>query len=219
MTPLPEHHPMNILIAEDELISRSILVGVLEQCGHQVLATCNGSEAWLALQQPDAPRLVLLDWLMPEMDGPEVLRRLRARHTDCPPYVIMLTAKGEKADVIACLSLGANDYLTKPFDPGELAARLLVGQRMVEMQDALIAKAEEVRRPKRNCASWRHACKPCAKRSARSLPANCTTPSASNSPPCRWICYGWTVNCRHPPHPIWRFGAIGSWPWRRGSKG
>jgi len=88
--------------------------------------------------------LVILDWVMPEMDGPEVVRRVRGLGTDRPPYILMLTARGEKADIIAGLEAGANDYLSKPFDIGELRARIEVGRRMVEMQAALIASREEL---------------------------------------------------------------------------
>lgn len=125
---------MKILIAEDDFTSRTILAGVLKNSGHEVVETIDGNEAWLALQMPDAPKLVILDWMMPEMDGPEVLRRVRALQTDRPPYIIMLTAKGEKNSIIAGLGAGANDYLAKPFDPGELLIRVEVGERMVEMQ-------------------------------------------------------------------------------------
>ncbi|MEI6673643.1 MAG: response regulator [Verrucomicrobiota bacterium] len=125
---------MKILIAEDDLTSRTALAGVLKMHGYQVEETSSGTEAWLALQQPDAPRLVILDWMMPEMDGPELLRRARELQTDRPPYIIMLTAKSEKPHVIAGLDAGADDYLAKPFDPGELLARVEVGRRMVEMQ-------------------------------------------------------------------------------------
>jgi phosphoserine phosphatase RsbU/P len=135
---------MRILIAEDDFSSRTILSGVLKMEGHEVIPTVNGSEAWDALQQPDAPRLAILDWMMPEMDGLEVLRRVRALQSGQPPYIIMLTAKGEKADIIAGLDAGADDYLAKPFDSGELRARVEVGRRLVEMQDALIAKIEEL---------------------------------------------------------------------------
>jgi len=136
---------MNILIAEDDLTSRTVLEAVLTKQGHEVTAVGNGVEAWQALQQPDAPALAILDWMMPEMDGLEVVRRIRSRKTDRPPYIIMLTAKGEKTDIIAGLDAGANDYLAKPFDPGELRARVEVGRRMVEMQGALAAKIEELR--------------------------------------------------------------------------
>ncbi|MDA8124243.1 MAG: response regulator transcription factor [Deltaproteobacteria bacterium] len=137
---------MRILIAEDDLTSRTILSEVLKKYGHTVLATQNGAEAWQVMQQPDAPPLAILDWMMPEMDGPEVVRLIRARQTDRPPYLILLTTKGEKADIIAGLKGGANDYLAKPFDPGELRARIEVGRRMVEMQEALVLKIAELHR-------------------------------------------------------------------------
>jgi diguanylate cyclase (GGDEF)-like protein len=133
---------MRILIAEDDVTSRTVLAGVLRKQGHEVEATGNGAEAWQALQRPAAPALVILDWEMPEMDGPEVVRRVRALETDRPPYILMLTSRGEKADIIAGLDAGANDYLAKPFDPGELRARVEVGRRMVEMQSALVASRE-----------------------------------------------------------------------------
>jgi sigma-B regulation protein RsbU (phosphoserine phosphatase) len=128
---------MRILIAEDDFTSRTVLSSVLKKSGHEVIETVNGAAAWNALQQPDAPRLVILDWMMPEMDGLDVLRRVRAQQTDQPPYIIMLTAKGGKADIIAGLDAGADDYLTKPFDAGELRARISVGRRMIEMQTKL----------------------------------------------------------------------------------
>jgi DNA-binding response OmpR family regulator len=134
---------MRILIAEDDLTSRTILAGVLKESGHEVIATVNGADAWDALQQPDAPRLVILDWLMPKLDGLEVLRRVRARQTDRPPYIIMLTVKSGKADIIAGLDAGADDYLSKPFDAGELRARINVGQRMIEMQ-ANLAEVRQI---------------------------------------------------------------------------
>jgi DNA-binding response OmpR family regulator len=136
---------MKILIAEDDVTSRTVLTGVLKRRGHAVTVTVDGAEVWQALQQPEAPRLVILDWMMPEIDGAEILRRVRAVPTDRPPYIIMLTSKDAKADIIAGLEAGANDYLAKPFDPGELLARVEVGRRLLEMQDALAAKVEELR--------------------------------------------------------------------------
>lgn len=135
---------MRILIAEDDVTSRTVLAGVLKKEGHEVVTVVNGAEAWEALQQPDAPVLAILDWMMPKMDGPEVVRRVRELPSKRPPYIIILTAKGEKVDVVAGLDAGANDYLSKPFDPGELRARVGVGRRMVEMQDSLAAKIEEL---------------------------------------------------------------------------
>jgi DNA-binding response OmpR family regulator len=133
---------MRILIAEDDYTSRVVLEGVLKKYGHQVTVAVNGLEAWQLLQHPDAPSLVILDWMMPEMDGFEVLKQVRTLPTNKPPYIIMLTAKGEKADIIAGLDAGANDYLSKPFDSGELRARVEVGCRMIDMQNALIESRE-----------------------------------------------------------------------------
>ena len=136
---------MRILIAEDDFTSRRLLAAVLGKSGHDVVETADGAAAWEALRQPGAPPLAILDWMMPEMDGLEVLRRVRALQSPQPPYVIMLTAKSEKADIIAGLAAGANDYLAKPFDSGELRARVDVGSRLIEMQAALSAKVEELR--------------------------------------------------------------------------
>jgi DNA-binding response OmpR family regulator len=135
---------MRILIAEDDFTSRITLTELLKKQGHDVVATVNGLEALELLRQPDAPMLAILDWLMPELDGAEVVRQVRALKTDRPPYLIMLTVRGEKADIICGLTIGANDYLPKPFDPGELCARVEVGRRMLELQDALASKVEEL---------------------------------------------------------------------------
>jgi len=137
---------MRILIAEDDFTSRGMLAAVLRKAGHEPVETVNGLEAWEALQQPDAPRLVILDWMMPEMDGLEVLRRVRAVETDRPPYILMLTSRTDKAEIIAGLDAGANDYLAKPFDVGELRARVEVGRRLVETQDELAGKIGELQR-------------------------------------------------------------------------
>ena len=135
---------MRILIAEDDFTSRTVLAGVLKKERHEVTAVVNGEEALQVMQQPDAPALAILDWMMPEMDGTEVVRRVRAMRSDRPPYIIILTTKSDKADIITGLDAGANDYLTKPFDPGELRARVEVGRRMIEMQDALIESREKL---------------------------------------------------------------------------
>ena len=124
---------MKVLIAEDDFTSRTMLAAVLKKGGYEVVETINGTEAWLALQQPDAPRLVILDWMMPGMDGLEVLQLVRAMPTACPPYVIMLTARGGNVDIVAGLRAGADDYLTKPVEVGEILARVEVGQRNIEL--------------------------------------------------------------------------------------
>ncbi len=133
---------MRILIAEDDFTSRCMLAAVLKKAGHDVLQTVNGAEAWSEMQKPDAPRLAILDWMMPELDGVEVLRRIRSLETNRPPYILMLTTRTEKSEIIKGLDAGANDYLAKPFDTGELRARVEVGRRMVAMQDALIESQE-----------------------------------------------------------------------------
>jgi phosphoserine phosphatase RsbU/P len=137
---------MKILIAEDNFTSRSLLQAVLQKQGHEVLPTESGREAWEALQRPDAPRMAILDWMMPDVDGLEVVRRIRGLQTDRPPYIIMLTTKGEKTDIITALDAGANDYLTKPFDAQELRARIGVGVRLVELQAALVDQVKELQK-------------------------------------------------------------------------
>ena len=136
---------MRILIAEDDVTSRNLLKLMLTKRGHEVIATVNGAEAWQVMQLPDAPQMAILDWMMPEMDGLDVCRRVRSLETDQPPYIIMLTTKGEKADIIAGLQAGANDYLSKPYDIGELHARIDVGRCLIEMQALLVGKIEELR--------------------------------------------------------------------------
>lgn len=135
---------MRILIADDDLTSRMLLAGVLRRHGYEVVETREGLAALAAMQVPDAPRLAILDWVMPGLDGLQVVERLRASPSERPPYVIMLTARGGKADLIRGLDAGANDYLAKPFDPGELRARIEVGRRMVEIQDALLESREKL---------------------------------------------------------------------------
>lgn len=136
---------MRILIAEDEPVSRSILSAMLGKCGYDVVETEDGESALERLLDEDVPKLAIIDWQMPGMDGLEVIRRIREARDDHRPYILMLTARDEKADIIAGLDAGADDYLTKPFDPGELQSRIAVGQRLIEMQDRLDAKIEELR--------------------------------------------------------------------------
>ncbi len=136
---------MRILIAEDDLTSRNILAAVLKKKGHDVVETTDGMEAWDALQKPDTPKLAILDWMMPKMDGLEVVRRVRAIQSSRPPYIIMLTSMDKKPDVVVGLDAGADDYLTKPFDLGELTARVGVGHRIVKMQERLTIQIQELR--------------------------------------------------------------------------
>lgn len=121
-----------------------MLSAVLGKHGYTVVETVDGTQALEELRKPDAPKVAILDWMMPGMDGLEVVREIRTVPADDPIYVIMLTARGKKEDIILGLDAGANDYLSKPFDPGELRARLEVGRRMVELQGALLKSREEL---------------------------------------------------------------------------
>ena len=128
---------MRILIADDEVTSRLMLAGVLRKFGHEVIATSDGTEAWEAMRRPDAPSLAILDWMMPGRTGLEVCQLVRGLASDEPPYLILLTSMAEKADIVAGLEAGADDYLAKPFDPAELRARVEVGRRITELQTRL----------------------------------------------------------------------------------
>lgn len=125
---------MKILVAEDDLTSRTILTALLRKWGYEPVAVGDGGSAWQIMQQQDAPNLAILDWEMPGMDGLEVCRRIKAQPTAVPPHLIILTAKDEKADIVRGLEAGANDYVSKPYDNDELQARIRVGRRMVELQ-------------------------------------------------------------------------------------
>jgi len=135
---------MRVLIAEDDPVSRRLLQAALIKWGYDVTVTTNGREAWQALQSPDAPSLLILDWLMPEMDGTEVCRELRQSAAHKSAYVILLTSRGSKEDIINGLEAGADDYVTKPFDPGELRARVQVGSRVVLLQTTLADRVCEL---------------------------------------------------------------------------
>jgi len=130
---------MRILIAEDDFTSRTILGAIVSKWGHEPIAVEDGDAAWQILQQSGAPSLAVLDWEMPGMDGLEVCRNIRRLQTANPPYIIILTAKDDKADIVKGLDAGANDYIAKPYDNEELLARIRVGQRMVELQTELLA--------------------------------------------------------------------------------
>ena len=129
---------MKLLIADDDVTSRSILTAVLTKRGFDTVVVEDGAAAWGVLQRADAPRLILLDWNMPGMEGVEICRRLRDNNVPDPPYVILLTARGNKSDIVSGLEAGANDYVAKPYDNEELLARIRVGQRMLEMQSNLM---------------------------------------------------------------------------------
>lgn len=135
---------MKILIAEDERVSRRLLEVTLTGWGHEVIVTEQGEEAWAILQQEDPPSLAILDWMMPGMDGIEICRRVRQRKNSSPTYIVLLTAKSSKANIVEGLIAGANDYVTKPFDRNELRARLHVGKTVLDLQQKLAGRVIEL---------------------------------------------------------------------------
>jgi len=133
---------MKVLIAEDEPVSRRLLEGALARWGYQVMVAADGEQAWKILQEPDSPMLIVLDWLMPGLDGVDVCRLAREDVRLNSAYILLLTSRTSKEDVVQGLEAGADDYVTKPFDAAELRARIQVGARLVSLQHAL---AERVR--------------------------------------------------------------------------
>jgi diguanylate cyclase (GGDEF)-like protein len=134
-----------ILVAEDEATFRHMLNTFLTKWGYQVVVASNGLEAWQALQGEDRPRLALLDWMMPDMDGVEICRAVRERKPEPYIYLLLLTSRDQKQDVVEGIEAGADDYLIKPFDPQELRARIHAGERIIELQDRLIHAQESLR--------------------------------------------------------------------------
>jgi len=129
---------MKILIAEDDDFFQKVLEQVLGP-GHEIVVAHDGNEAWEILQKPDAPRLAILDWVMPGLSGPQVCRRVRGCAALSSMYLIILTSKNSEADIVSGLRAGADDYITKPPLPAELQARVRVGERVLELQAAVEA--------------------------------------------------------------------------------
>ncbi len=136
---------MRILIAEDDPVSRRVLDAKLQKWGYTTILAEDGREAWEILCREDAPKLAILDWMMPEMDGPEVCSRIRDRVDKDYVYLILLTAKGGKSDVISGLNSGADDYITKPFNSGELEVRLHAARRILDLESRLLDMTEQLR--------------------------------------------------------------------------
>jgi two-component system cell cycle response regulator len=138
---------MRILIADDSIVSRHLLDATLRKWGYEVVIACDGNEAWSILQSNEAPKIAILDWVMPGLTGPEVCRRVRsnAKEKDIYTYILLLTSKSQREDLIEGMESGADDYLTKPFDQHELKVRLRPGMRIIELQQELITAREELR--------------------------------------------------------------------------
>ncbi len=136
---------MKVLVADDDPVSRRMLEARLYQTGYEAILAADGVEAWRVLQEQNCPTLAIVDWMMPHMDGIEVCRRVRRKQKGPYVYVILLTAKNEKEDIVRGLDSGADDYLTKPFNSEELDARLRSGRRIMDLQTELIAARESLR--------------------------------------------------------------------------
>jgi phosphoserine phosphatase RsbU/P len=138
---------MRILVAEDDAVTRKILTATLERLGWEVITASDGTAAWDTLETlggGNAPELVLLDWMMPGMDGIEICRKLRSTPGFEFIYIILLTSRSEKEDLAMGLMAGANDYIAKPFHPIELESRVRVGVRMVKLQRSLASRVTEL---------------------------------------------------------------------------
>jgi two-component system cell cycle response regulator len=136
---------VKILIADDDSISRRLLERTLQHSGYEVIVVEDGRQAASELSKTDGPRLALVDWMMPELDGLGVCREIRGKHDDSYVYILLLTSKESSEDVVKGLEAGADDYLTKPFHPAELKARLHTGRRILQLEDKLIEAREDMR--------------------------------------------------------------------------
>ena len=135
---------MRILIAEDDATSRRLLEATLARDGYQVVSASDGDEAWERLRDKDGPRLAILDWMMPGRDGIEICRQLRREPRPSYVYLLLVTTKTRTEDIIHGLEAGADDYLTKPYDPQELRCRVKSGERLLRLEEALAGKVSEL---------------------------------------------------------------------------
>lgn len=135
---------MKLLVAEDDLLARRVLETNLAAWDYDVVSVGDGLTALEHLLTPDAPPIAILDWMMPGMDGPTVCREIRKQNLQKDPYLILLTANTGKDQIVEGLDAGANDYVTKPYHPRELQARLSVARRISELQSKLTSRVREL---------------------------------------------------------------------------
>jgi len=137
---------MQALLVDDSAVYRKLIGDHLRSWGFGVTLAESGSEAWRILEQPNAPKLVLLDWVLPDLDGIELCQRIRQAGSSSPYiYIILLTSKEGRQNMLQAMQAGADDYLVKPFDELELKARLLVGKRILDLQEELVSARESMR--------------------------------------------------------------------------
>jgi diguanylate cyclase (GGDEF)-like protein len=141
----PGNRRFRVLAAEDNPVFQSMLRTMLTKWGYDPILASDGKEAWQILQSPDAPRLAILDWMMPGMDGVEVCRLVRSAIQEPYIYILLLTARTESQDLVAGMEAGADDYLTKPFNTHELRVRLRAGRRILDLQEQLLVAREALR--------------------------------------------------------------------------
>ena len=137
--------PMRVLAAEDNPVFQSMFKTMLTRWGYQPVMARDGNEAWSILERADAPRLAVLDWMMPGVDGVEICRRVRSANREPYVYILLLTARTESQDLIEGMDAGADDYLTKPFNAHELRVRIRAGRRILELQEELLRAREALR--------------------------------------------------------------------------
>jgi phosphoserine phosphatase RsbU/P len=135
---------MRVVIAEDDAVSRRLLEAALEEWGFAVTSTSDGRGALEKLREVDGPKLGILDWVMPQLSGPEVCREVRAEASGRGHYLILLTGRDGSSDAVEGLESGANDFIRKPFDYAELRARVQVGERVIRLQEELAERVEEL---------------------------------------------------------------------------
>ncbi len=136
---------MKVLVAEDERVSARQLEAVLTMWGYDVVMASNGNAAWEVLQDANPPKLAILDWMMPGKEGIELCRDIRNLRQEPYTYIVLLTEKSGRQDIIEGMNAGADDYLAKPFDAKELEARLRAGRRVLSLMDEVIAGRETLR--------------------------------------------------------------------------
>ncbi len=135
---------MKVLVADDDPVSRRLLQNYLQKWGYDVAVTTNGAEAWRMFEQEEF-QMVISDWMMPELDGLDLIRRIRQHPMDHYVYTILLTARSQKDDFVAGMDAGADDFVSKPFDQDELHVRLRAGERIVNLELALKKKYQAMR--------------------------------------------------------------------------
>ncbi len=141
----PKGWPIRALVAEDNPVFQSVLFSMLTRWGYDTVVAQDGNEAWEILQSSNPPRLAVLDWVMPGIDGVEICRRIRAAGNEPYVYILLLTARTDSKDLVEGMEAGADDYVTKPFNLHELRVRLRAGRRILELQDELLRAREELR--------------------------------------------------------------------------